>query len=342
MIKAKSENIITFPSNQEITSKYLEYFNHSRISQCSHKTSLKLFENFINKSFEYLEVKDVKEFHQYLNTSNNWTLTTKKFYFHIAKRFIEDFLQNYMDCFKPKKLILFLMFLKDSKNFKWRKEHFHKESERDNNVVLEKSELVKILNHLKRKDMTKYLMVRVIAETGMRRGECLSINLSRKYKGVDFNIEEDLKNRFVHVLGKTGKKIYFVSRSLSNLLIKFLEQRNKTNVGTNAFFLSNRGNRVSNHVINDLLSGKKGYGNNKRRMGVCEILGINKIISPKTFRLTLNDLRERMDCPEKYLKILLNHKESGVNYTHYVSDETKRAKFLEYYDLYNPYKNLKL
>ena len=95
MSKSKHINTIAFPSNPEIISKYLNYFNHSKVSHDTAKTSLKLFDGFLNKSFEYLEYKDFKSYHTYLNTSSKWTLVSKKTYFGFAKRFVEDLLKNY-------------------------------------------------------------------------------------------------------------------------------------------------------------------------------------------------------------------------------------------------------
>lgn len=345
MIKAQTVSHKSFPNNSELINKYLENLSHSKISQRTAKTSLKTFNDFYGRSLQHLQIKDVKSFHKFLNKSPKYTLRTKKQYFGFLKRFIEDFLQMNIQYFKAEDVILFMFFLKDAHNFKWDREHFHKESERDNNVTLEKIEITTILNHLKLKYYTKYLMFRLLAETGMRKGELLSVDLYVKNKGVQIDIEKDLNKRFLRVRGKTGKKAYYISQNLSKLLLSYAESRRKMRVNSNAFFLSDQGNRFSLGVLYKLLVGydqKQKDGSIKRIKGLCEKLGIDKHITPKTFRLTLNDFREQMDCPDKYLKILLNHKEANINYEHYVSDKTKRDKFIEFYDKFNPYKNLKL
>ena len=67
---------------------------------------------------------------------------------------------------------------------------------------------------------------------------------------------------------------------------------------------------------------------------------IREKITIHTFRRTLNNFREKdRKCPSKWLTILLCQSFGDVNFNHYID---KSKGFLEQYDLYNPYKFLKI
>ena len=47
-----------------------------------------------------------------------------------------------------------------------------------------------------------------------------------------------------------------------------------------------------------------------------------------------------MGCDDRIMRILLNHKVNGVNFNNYVKKGLDYKKFLNYFDIWNPFKNI--
>ncbi|MFX0139664.1 MAG: tyrosine-type recombinase/integrase [Candidatus Hodarchaeota archaeon] len=335
-------------SNEEYMIQYLNdkkgKHTSSNMKRANAKKSISVFlsKYFQNKTLNNISKQDLMKFYNDLNKNSNYARVTKKTDFNEVKQFVLYFL-NILDSKlldieteDEKKLLLImknqlkinsiLNYLNNRNNFNWKGEH-NENPNSNKDVIMTENEVKEILRYYRDyKSNKRYLMTRTLAETGMRRAELLNIDIEIQVNSHIEYLEDDLEKRMIRTKGKTGKKVYFISENLTKLLKRHLENRKKKNLETKAFFVSNRNKRCSLDYFNKSL--KK----------TCEVLGINKRISPHTFRRTLNTLRFENECPERYLKILLNHKIKDINYDHYVNDEVKRRDFLEKYDLYNPYK----
>ncbi len=75
--------------------------------------------------------------------------------------------------------------------------------------------------------------------------------------------------------------------------------------------------------------------------GALEKLGIDKNITCKTFRSTLNTLRKKeMGCSNEIAKRLIGHKTNDVNINSYTKYDF--LDLIELFDKYNPYQTLNL
>ena len=144
-----------------------------------------------------------------------------------------------------------------------------------------------------------------------------------------------MKERRLRVKEKTSLSggnynVYYISKELTDLLLNdYLTKRREIDIKDNLgkpLFVSSHNKRYFVDSLNKIM---------KRAL---KYLEIEKRINIHTFRKTLNTFRFDMGCPDKYLKILLNHKLKDINFDHYVSDKAKSEKFLKMYDEYNPYK----
>ena len=111
----------------------------------------------------------------------------------------------------------------------------------------------------------------------------------------------------------------------------FIEERKLVKTETKALFLSAQSKRFSNRPFNAYL--KK----------LTPKLGINKNVTCRVFRRSLNALRFKMGCTNDIiLSILLNHSVNGVNFNNYVKKSLDYEKYLSYYDEFYPFKNIQL
>lgn len=285
------------------------------------------------KSLFDIEIKDVKSFNQYLNIAENYTLTTKKSIFGTVKRFIKSFLQDNIRYFSKNReaieIMMFLQYLNDKPE--WSKLN-HKQSERNKDDIMSIEEYEQIIRYFQRKDMPKSYMFRILGETGMRRGELISINLETRVNNHIEYLEDDLNKRLLRTTGKTseaiGDKLYPVSSELANDLKIHLETREKINVETKAFFVSTWNRRFCPDTINKIL---------KTAM---KVLGLNEQYTPHIYRKTTNKLRANEGANKEERAILLNHKIGDMNFDNYTLKLYKWNEILEMFDKYNPYKNL--
>ncbi|MFW9973145.1 MAG: tyrosine-type recombinase/integrase, partial [Candidatus Odinarchaeota archaeon] len=163
-----------------------------------------------------------------------------------------------------------------------------------------------------------YLIFRIFAETGMRKGELINID----YDNID------LEKRYLKTKGKTAKKVYYISKDLAKFLEIYLKERSLKNVNSKALFLSPHLKRYAERQFNIYL--KK----------VLADLGIKKDITCHSFRRTLNTLRKVMACPNEDRKILINHKVKDVNVESYV--KLNYNQFIDLYDKWNPYQDIQI
>jgi integrase len=179
-----------------------------------------------------------------------------------------------------------------------------------------KEEVKTILDYMYYNNYNYYIFFRLLAETGMRIGEFLSLDCE------DLNV----KKRYIEAEGKTGRKVYYFSEGLANHLAIYIKERMNRETDSNALFLSIQKKRYALRTINHYIRN-------------CVIrLDIEKRISCHTFRRTLNTLRKRMGCPKEDRKILLCHKVSDVNFSCYV--KLNYYDYIQLYDKWNPYKNI--
>ena len=187
-------------------------------------------------------------------------------------------------------------------------------------VFATKEEIEKILNFLKESNFKHYLIIKVLVETGARKGEIINAKLD------DLNIEE----RYINTkTGKTGAKYYYFSESLGRELELYLNARNNIKTENEYLFLTKFFDKYSTRNFNAIL--KK----------VRERVGIKTNITCHTFRRTVNDLRKtEMKCPNEDRRILLGHKTSDVNVANYTKSDIITIRKL--FDTYNPYKDLNI
>ena len=305
------------PTNAEILENYLKRFRHSPQSMRMRKSSLNYF--FDKKYFGYtnhvfdITKRTLLDYFDYLNHNKEITLITKKNKWRILKSFLEYTLEYYEDEFEP--LIKLRNFPKNT--ITWSNID-QKESTSNKDVVMDLAEMETILQYLKNNHYTYYLIFRTFAETGMRKGELINIDYDKVY----------VEKRYIDTKGKTGRKIYYISKQLAKYLQLYLEERTLVEVQTKALFLSARLRRFSPRPFNRYLK------------NILRKIEITKNITCHTFRKSLNTFRKVMGCLLEDRKILLNHKSNDVNIESYV--KLNYEQFITLYDRWDPYKNLNI
>jgi integrase len=186
-------------------------------------------------------------------------------------------------------------------------------------VYANKEEVEEILQYFKRNSFKLYLIFRTIADTGMRKGEIINAKIS------ELNIEE---RHFYTKEGKTGEKIYPIQKDLAKKLEIYLNGRKKENVKTDILFLNKHLRQYNNKDFNTFLREAR------------NALKINKRITTKTFRKTLNDYRKEMGCNLEDREMLIGHKNDSVNVQNYTRSDIKRH--IKTYDNWYPYKDLNI
>jgi len=301
---------LTRLTNDEIIEKYLNGYRHSNASISTRKSCLNYF--FDKKYFGFdghiseIKKSTLVDYFNYLNQLETISLGPKKMKWTFIKGLLEFCMEYYDD---------FLIAI-PKYTINWKP--IHKEPNSNKDVVMTKEELKKILDYLKGNHYSYYLIFRVFAETGMRKGELIAIDYDKV----------DLEKRYIDTKGKTGRKIYYISKDLCNHLNVYLEERKLKNVGTKTLFLSNNLWQYSQRAFNEFLKPK------------LDKLGIKKNITCHTFRKSLNTFRKLMDCSKENRKLLINHKTRDINVNSYV--KLKYNEFLDLYDKWYPYSDLSL
>ncbi len=302
--------IITDYSNQDIINRHLKRYNHSPESIKTRKTAFNYF--FDEKYFKFnghiseISKNELIDYFDWLNDNKDISLTTKKLKWTLLCSLLEFCMEYYDD---------FLLKI-PSKTINWK--DLHKIPVTNKDVKLELKEIQTILNYLKVNHFTYYLIFRIFAETGMRKGELINI----EYQKVN------TEKRIIDTYGKKGQKIYYISKELAHYLEFYINNRKIKNIQSNALFISRYSQRFSKRHFNLYLH------------SVLNKVEIDKQITCKTFRSSLNTLRYKMGCPGEDRKILLNHKIQDVNFEHYV--KLNYVDYLQKFDTWNPFKNIQL
>lgn len=296
-------NITDF-SNNEILDMYYDNFD-SKQSINTRKHSIGYFlEWYKNQNLGDLDTLTLRRYFNHLKRVQKWALETKKTKWAILLSLVNFCLESFDD---------FLLKIPKA-SLKWGNNH--KESSINKDVVLTKEEVKQVLDWLKLHHYTYYLIFRIFAETGMRKGELINIQIS----GVN------IQKRYIETKGKTGKKVYYISKELTELLNQYIKQRNLIKAETDALFISNRLNPYHVRVFNNYIQ------------RVLPKIGLNKHISCHSFRRTLNTLRKLMGCPEEDRRILINHKVASVNINSYV--KLNYNEYIELFDRWNPFRDI--
>ncbi|HEC37614.1 hypothetical protein LCGC14_0471720 [marine sediment metagenome] len=289
-------------------------------------------------------------YNNYINQYSEWAFKTKISRFGHVKKFIKFLLKCYEDEFGERTYDRLRADLNEKDYYEWDQEYNHKQPETAyKRYFMPKEQIKKILTHFCDRKPIYYLMFRLLAESGLRKGELHSINLERNVEGKIIPIEEDLEERQIRVMGKKGLLKYPITETMKNQLLSYLRDKRcnfevKDKYGK-PLFLSQQLKRFNPTSLNTMLMGTTHKDGSVKRPGVLRKLGIEDHITPQTFRRSLNELRASItNCPDKWLAILLNHKiksdsqKSGTNIQYY--QDKNFQKILEKYDLYYPYRTL--
>lgn len=304
---------MNIPENQEIIDTYLNHYRHSKQSVKTRKSCLNFF--FEPKYFGYsghifeISTDTLINYHDYLKHLETLSLGTKKTKWTL----IISFLNFCMEYYRKYNFIVVI----PVHSINWNG-IIHKNPNTNKDIVMDIEEIDIILNYLKLRNFKYYLIFRTFSESGIRKGELINID----YDGVN------LEKRYIETNGKTGKKIYYLSKELTDLLGIYIRERKLKNVKTKALFLSTHSKRYSNRVFNEYLR------------KVLNSMNIKKEITCHTFRRSLNTFRKLMGCPSEDRKILLNHKVKDVNLESYV--KLNYIQFIELYDKWYPYNKIQI
>lgn len=304
----KNEN--QWPNNKEIIDEYLDTFRSSEQSQATRKSCLNYF--FESKYFGYkghvfdIGKKSLLKYRDYLNHLETISLSTKKTKWTILK----SFLTFCEDCYEEEYNVSFKFPHKKD----WNK--VHKEPKSNADVFLTIEEIKTIIDYLKRINFKYYLIFRFFAESGARKGGIINLDYDKVF----------LKERYFKTIEKNGRVVYYFSEGLRDYLDIYLKERKLIKTETKSLFLSSHLKRFNNRGFNLFL--KK----------IIYKLGIEKNVTCHVFRRSLNLLRFEMGCPDEIQKTLINHSVPGVTFNNYVKKGLDYAKFLNYFDQWNPYK----
>ena len=302
------------PANKTLLDTYYELKTNSIQSRKMRKSSLEYF--FGEKYFHYQDhVFDIKtklllDYHNFLKKRENITLQTKMNKWNILISFLKFTMQYYHE----HEFIVII----PSDIINWNGNH--KIAITNKNVIITPKEIEQLLNHFSEGNFKHYIIMRLFAETGMRKGELIDIKLSN----VDFT------NRHVKiVVGKTGLKYYIFSKDFVQKLQLYVKMREALDVEFDNLFLTKSfrpyGTRVFNLILKHAL----------------KQIGLEKDITTHTFRRSINTHRKRLKkCPNEICKRLIGHKTNDVNEASYTVYDFE--DLIELYDQYDPYQELTL
>jgi len=305
---------MNIPTNQEIIGTHLNHYRDSKQSVKTRKSSLNYF--FKPEYFGYkghifdIDTDILIDYFDYLKHLKTISLGTKKTKWTLLK----SFLNFTMEYYRKYKFIVII----PQHSINWNG-IVHKKSKTNKNVVMSIEEIYSILNYLKLRNFKYYLIFRIFAETGMRKGGLINIDYDKV----------NIKKRYIDTIEKfSQEKIYYISADLGIFLEIYIKERKLKDVEIKALFLSSYSKRYTERQFNLYLK------------HVLNDLKIKKKITCHTFRRSLNTFRKVMGCPSEDRKILLNHKVKDVNLESYVKLNYKQ--FIKLYDNWYPYKEIQM
>jgi len=183
-------------------------------------------------------------------------------------------------------------------------------------VFATRDEIKQILDYFQERNITRWLIMKLLVHTGMRKGELIDLRID----------ELDLNERHIHLyIGKTSEKHYFIPKDkfFIAMLNSYLKSRKALNTSNDHLFLTARNNPFDVRRFNIWL----GHSRNQ--------LGIKNRITCHTFRRSLNDYRKEMNCPLEDREKLLGHTTRNVNIAGYTKNDIIRHRKL--YEKWNPY-----
>lgn len=311
---SEKQNKNNWPENSEIIEQYIYTFRKSKQSQATRRSCLNYFlkEKYFGYNGHIFEIgkQTLMKYRDYLKHLNSISLQTKQIKWTILKSFlsyVEDYYEEDYD----------VMF-KFPRKTDWGK--IHKEPNSNTDVFLKIEEIKSILDYLKKTNFKYYLVFRLFAESGPRKGGIINLDYDKIF----------LDKRYIDTNEKNGRNVYYISNGLKDYLKIYLEERKLIETETKALFLSSYLRRFSYRAFNHYLK------------EILKKIEITKPVTCQVFRRSLNLLRFEMGCPEEIRKILINHSVSGVNFNNYVKKGLDYQKFLKYFDTWNPYSAAKI
>jgi len=300
-------------TNQEIIEEYIDFYKHSKSSQSTRRSCLNYFFKKYSYSGEIFDIttKELLKYFSWLKNLPDINLTTKKTKWTILSSFLNWLMED------PENKFLVII---PSKRINWNGISL-KTDKSNREVYASKDEIKQILDFFKERNIKQWLIFKLFAHTGIRKGELINLRID------EINLEE----RHIHLyMGKTMEKHYFIPKDDTFLhwLKAYLDKRNGQITDNDYLFLSNRNKPYSERLFNNVLQNAR------------EQLGIEKRITCHTFRRSLNDFRKEMDCSLEDREQLLGHKTRNVNIAGYTKNDIIRHRKL--YDKWNPYKELNL
>ena len=302
------------PTNKALIDKHIDYITDSIQSRKTRKSALTYF--FSKDRFNYtghvfdIDTTILLDYHNYLKKLKKISLQTKKTKWILLVSFLR-FTMEYYHTFK------FIVVI-PSKTVNWGNNH--KIANTNKNTIITPGEIEKLLEYFRQGNFKHYVIFRLFAETGMRKGELIKAKLSN----VNFEY------RYVKIdAGKTGLKYYEFSKEFSEKLRLWVKTREVLKVKYDNIFLTRMFKPYGTRAFNLILE------------RACEKLGFEKNITTHTFRRSLNTHRKKLKkCPNEVCKRLLGHKTIDVNEASYTVYDFEDLVSL--YDQYNPYENLNL
>lgn len=299
------------PLMKDVINKYLDYITDSIQSKKMRKSSLAYFleSKYFNYSSHIFDVDTtiLLDYHNYLKKLENISLQTKKNKWSI----LVSFLGFTMEYYHKYKFIVVI----PQKTVNWNGNH--KIANTNKNVIITPGEIEKLLEFFISMNRKHYVIFRLFAETGMRKGELIKAKLSNvNFEHRHIKIED----------GKTGLKYYGFTEAFSQELQMYVDTRSKLDVNYDNLFLTRSFKPYTNRVFNTILN------------IACKRIGLEKKITTHTFRRSINTHRKKLKkCPNEICKRLLGHKTIDVNEASYTVYDFEDLVSL--YDEYNPYQN---
>lgn len=295
-------------TNQEIIEEYIDFYKHSRSSQSTRRSCL----NYFFKKYDYqgdifeITTRKLTEYFTWLKNLPGINLTTKKTKWAILNSFLNWLMEDPENDFIVKI---------PSKRVNWNGISL-KTNKSNKEVYASKEEVKQILDFFKERNIKEWIIFKLFAHTGMRKGELINLRID----------EIKIEDRHIHLyMGKTMEKHYIIPNDDHFLLILriYLNKRKTYEVDNDFLFLSNQKRPYSERRFNMLLRNAR------------DQLGIKKRITCHTFRRSLNDFRKEMNCSLEDREQLLGHKTNNVNISGYTKQDIIRHRKL--YDKFNPY-----